>query len=144
VSFVFFVFFVVRSVLAADKPRCYWAFADATARSLTAPGTYGPFSLQNLELFERRDDQIAWVDRHREAYTLASAQVEIPCPPFDGDCDGDLDLGDIAAFQWCFSPGVPAEAECQRLDQSGDEGVDLSDFAGLTGALTGPMTPPVP
>jgi hypothetical protein len=111
-------------------------------RKLAVPGTYGPFSLQNLELFERRDDQIAWVDRYREAYTLATTQIEVPCPPFDGDCDGDLDLGDIAAFQRCFSPGVPPVAGCERFDRSGAEGVDLADFAALSGELTGPMPPP--
>jgi hypothetical protein len=100
-------------------------------RNLPVPGTYGPFSLQNLELFERRDDQIAWVDRYREPYTLATARIEVPCPPFDGDCDGDRDLRDVAAFQRCFSPGVPPAAECARFDPSGAVGVDLSDFAGL-------------
>jgi len=113
-------------------------------RKLTVPGTYGPFSLQNLELFERRDDRIAWVDRYREAYALTTARIEVPCPPFDGDCDGDRDLRDFAAFQRCFSPGVPAGAECARFDRSGDEGVDLADWAGLRAELTGPMPPPVP
>jgi len=62
--------------------------------------------------------------------------------PFDGDCDGDRDLFDFAAFQRCFSPGVPMEAECERYDQSGAEGVDLADWAGLSAELTGPMPPP--
>ncbi|MEK7711290.1 MAG: hypothetical protein AAB341_05280, partial [Planctomycetota bacterium] len=75
--------------------------------------------------------------------SLTTTEIEVPCPPFDGDCDGDRDLRDIAAFQRCFSPGLPAAAECARFDQSGDEGVDLLDFAGLSGELTGPM-PPVP
>jgi hypothetical protein len=67
---------------------------------------------------------------------------EFANPPFDCDCDGDRDLRDIAAFQLCFSPGLPAEAECARFDQAGDEGVDLADWAGLGGELTGPMPPP--
>ena len=67
---------------------------------------------------------------------------ELANPPFDGDCDGDLDLVDVAAFQRCFSPGVPPEPECARFDQSGAEGVDLADWAGLRGALTGPIPPP--
>jgi len=120
-------------------------------RKLAVPGTYGPFSLQNLELFERRDDHIASVDRYREAYTLATAQIEVPCPPFDapdwgfdGDCDGDRDLRDVAAFQRCFSPGLPVKAGCERFNRSGVEGVDRADFAGLRDALTGPMPPPVP
>lgn len=111
-------------------------------RKLTVPGTYGPFSLQNLELFERRDDRIAWVDRYREAYALATARIEVPCPAFDGDCDGDRDLRDIAAFQRCFAPSVPPVGGCARFDPSGAEGVDLADFASLSGELTGPIQPP--
>jgi len=77
-------------------------------------------------------------------YSFLGDTWELTNSPFDGDCDGDLDLGDIAAFLRCFSPGVPPEPECARFDQSGDEGVDLADFAGLRGALTGPIPPPVP
>lgn len=62
----------------------------------------------------------------------------------DGDCDGDLDLGDVAAFLRCFSPSEPTKVGCERFDTSGDEGVDLADFAGLADELTGPMLPLAP
>ena len=98
-------------------------------RKLTVPGTYGPFSLQNLELFERRDDQIAWVDRYREAYTLATARIEVPCPPFDGDCDGDRDLADFAVMQRCFG-AAPLPDGCRSFDANGDNAVDMIDYSG--------------
>jgi hypothetical protein len=109
-------------------------------RKLAVPGTYGPFSLQNLELFERRDDQIAWVDRYREAYALATAQIEIPCPPFDGDCDGDVDLIDLAGFQRCFTgPGPATVAPCCRMFDSDPDGdVDGGDFVAFNRAFAGP------
>ncbi len=44
---------------------------------LPGPGTHGPFSLRNLELFGQRSDAIAWVDRYREEYTLITKQVVI-------------------------------------------------------------------
>jgi hypothetical protein len=109
-------------------------------RKLAVPGTYGPFSLQNLELFERRDDQIAWVDRYREAYALATARIEIPCPPFDGDCDGDVDLIDVAGFQRCFTgPGPATVAPCCRMfDVPPDGDVDADDWAGFLVRFQGP------
>jgi hypothetical protein len=67
---------------------------------------------------------------------------EFADPTFDGDCDGDLDLRDIATFQRCFSPSVPPDAECVRFDPSGEEGVDLADFAALRAELTGPIPTP--
>jgi len=117
-------------------------------RKLAVPGTYGPFSLQNLELFERRDDQIAWVDRYREAYTLATAQIEVPCPPFDGDCDGDRDLRDFAGFQRCFGL-TPIPNECRGFDVDGVEGVGLEDCRAMSEILGdadrgGPKVVPTP
>lgn len=76
-------------------------------------------------------------DANRDTWELVNR-------PFDGDCDGDRDLGDVAVFQRCFSPGVPAEVECARFDRAGNEGVDLSDFKSLRGELTGPIAPPAP
>ncbi len=74
--------------------------------------------------------------------TWEFANCAVPFAPFDGDCDGDRDLRDIAAFQQCFSPGVPAEPDCQTFDSAGDEGADLSDRAIMRGELAGPMPPP--
>lgn len=63
---------------------------------------------------------------------------EPPCLPSDGDCDGDLDLGDLGSFLQCFAPGVPATPACEHFDRAGDEGVDLTDFALLADELSGP------
>ncbi len=60
--------------------------------------------------------------------------------PADDDGDWDLDLGDFAAFQRCFtgedvSPGIP---NCLVFDNDGDGDIDLGDATVLTAGMTGP------
>ena len=58
----------------------------------------------------------------------------------DYDEDGDVDLGDFAAFQVCFtgSDKGPASSGCEVFFVDADADVDEDDFVGFRGALTGP------
>jgi subtilisin family serine protease len=59
--------------------------------------------------------------------------------PGDLDSDGDVDLGDFAAFAACMAgPGVAVGPECARCDFSGDHDVDLSDAALFTNLFAAP------
>jgi hypothetical protein len=62
-----------------------------------------------------------------------------PYPYRDLDADGDVDLHDVAGFQACFAPdGEPLPPGCGAADFEGNDLVDLTDFAYLYTALTGP------
>lgn len=57
----------------------------------------------------------------------------------DYDCDSHVDLGDVGAFQACFSgDGVAALLGCLPFDCDGDSDVDVTDYAALVGCLAGP------
>ncbi len=61
------------------------------------------------------------------------------CTFGDRDGDGDVDLGDVGAFQRCFAGrGGEVEAACMPFDVDGCGSIDLDDFAALMVALTGP------
>ncbi len=55
----------------------------------------------------------------------------------DPDGDGDADLRDVGAFQTCFGQSPPTGA-CWALDTNQDDLIDLTDYATLQSALTGP------
>ena len=65
------------------------------------------------------------------------------CPGSDFDEDGDVDLGDFAVLQSCFSgdDGPPTSAcpvgVCSDLNGDGD--VDLGDYAIFNEGYTGPQ-----
>ncbi|UCE60968.1 MAG: hypothetical protein JSU63_04295, partial [Phycisphaerales bacterium] len=52
--------------------------------------------------------------------------------------DGDMDLGDFAAFQSCFG-GHPVDARCLTFDVDEDGDVDHADMAAWQEGMTGPM-----
>jgi len=54
----------------------------------------------------------------------------------DFDVDGDVDLEDAAAFQWCY--GQTAAPFCNAGNLAGDEYIDMSDYAAFEALLTGP------
>jgi len=62
------------------------------------------------------------------------------CNPYgtgDFGPDGDVDLGDFAAFQACFAQ--PGFGSCAPGNMTGlDEMIDLADFAEFEAAMTGP------
>ena len=49
----------------------------------------------------------------------------------DGDCDRDVDMADVAAFQCCYtgSDGPVYDQTCEGLDFDYDGDVDLEDLA---------------
>ncbi|MCP4589928.1 MAG: hypothetical protein GY842_04230 [bacterium] len=57
----------------------------------------------------------------------------------DADEDGDLDLVDFAAFQVCFDEAVADAPECGCADMDGDDTITLTDYAGLSDMLYGPL-----
>jgi len=69
-----------------------------------------------------------------------SASLATPwCSSYgDGDFepDDDVDLADLAAFQRCF--GQEGIDECAPGNMTGDEMIDLEDFAEFYASLTGP------
>ncbi len=60
----------------------------------------------------------------------------------DGDCDGDVDLGDLNEFVQCLGgpdPGVPPSQGCLEVfDADSNGAVDLCDFGGFQWQFTGP------
>ena len=56
----------------------------------------------------------------------------------DFDRDLDVDLGDFAAFQSCFTGNEPLDVSpcCRIFDFEPDGEVDLDDYAALEPALT--------
>ncbi|MCP4251271.1 MAG: hypothetical protein GY778_29900 [bacterium] len=70
----------------------------------------------------------------------AEIQFSVACALGDTDCDLDVDLGDFASFQRCYTGdgGGPVTGECQMLDFDDDEDVDLDDLADFDAALAGP------
>ncbi len=60
--------------------------------------------------------------------------------PGDIDIDGDVDLGDVAWFQGCYTGTNrgPVVCKCKRADLDEDDDVDLDDFRLLAVELTGP------
>ncbi len=70
-------------------------------------------------------------DDYAGGYDAGSAYVfDLNCrPPGDFDGDRDVDLGDYAAFQACFSgDGVPHAPGCEVFDSEPDGDVDLDDY----------------
>ncbi len=69
----------------------------------------------------------------------------LPCnrPTADQDADGDVDLADFAAFQFCAAAGTPTGA-CLCLDRNGDGAIDESDAAAFANCFAGPATPADP
>ncbi len=63
--------------------------------------------------------------------------------PGDFDRDGDVDLSDFSAFQYCFGgPNrPPAGPNCNVADFDADEDVDLADFAVFQNCFNGPNRP---
>ncbi|MCP4249470.1 MAG: hypothetical protein GY778_20705 [bacterium] len=55
----------------------------------------------------------------------------------DGEPDGDIDLGDFAAYQICLTE-VAISDPCRRFDLTADEQVTADDFAAFAPLLTGP------
>jgi len=124
-------------------------------RSITKPGIYGPFKLENLRLLEQRADRLIWLDTYRDAYTTQTLLVVPVGADFDGDGDVDANLpglDDLDIFLECmtspenrYEPGVPP-AGCTLLpDPSGtlpcdfdkDYDVDQDDFGVFQRCLSG-------
>jgi hypothetical protein len=57
----------------------------------------------------------------------------------DYECDDDVDLGDLAAWEVCMTgpDNRPYVDGCEAFDFEYDRDVDLHDFAGLQAAFTG-------
>ncbi|HUU83415.1 MAG TPA: hypothetical protein VM243_07925 [Phycisphaerae bacterium] len=65
----------------------------------------------------------------------------VAAPPLagDGDCDGDVDLADVALLQRCITGGGRMADGCAGCDVDGDQQVELDDFTELEAAMTGPL-----
>ncbi|MHC4088921.1 MAG: right-handed parallel beta-helix repeat-containing protein [Planctomycetota bacterium] len=65
----------------------------------------------------------------------------LPLVMGDYDHDQDVDLGDFAGFQNCFTGERPADVSpcCRIFDFEPDADVDLVDLSGFQEALTGPL-----
>jgi len=66
--------------------------------------------------------------------------IDDTCVPYgtgDFDSDGDVDLDDTAAFVICF--GQSAHGGCEPGNTTGDEMIDLDDFALFAAAMDGPQ-----
>jgi hypothetical protein len=60
--------------------------------------------------------------------------------PGDADYDADIDLGDFAGFQNCFTGEGAGQLSpnCERFDAGCDQDVDLDDFNVWVAEITGP------
>jgi hypothetical protein len=76
----------------------------------------------------------------------AVADVDPTAAAPDFDCDADVDLDDITAFEACrTAPGVTSTAAgCERMDIDYDGDVDQMDFAVLQRCISGPDFPADP
>jgi len=63
------------------------------------------------------------------------------CEWDDLDSDGDVDLGDFARFQTCFtgSGGTFVDPACCLFDLEPDGDIDLDDYAEFRSRFTGPQ-----
>ncbi len=60
----------------------------------------------------------------------------------DIDQDGDLDMDDFGAFQFCMNAVFPsAQKECGPANMDGDANVDADDFAAYVNCLSGAGLP---
>ncbi len=61
-------------------------------------------------------------------------------PSSDLDGDYDVDLGDFALFQLCFTgpDNGPVPAGCECVDVDGDDDIDLDDYEAFIQIMTGP------
>jgi len=70
------------------------------------------------------------------------------CPPMipgDYDHDGDVDVSDLADFEWCASgPAIPYTGDCSKADFDNDNDVDVSDFGVFQRCLSGEDNPAHP
>ncbi|MFH0980394.1 MAG: hypothetical protein V2A79_02515 [Planctomycetota bacterium] len=72
--------------------------------------------------------------------------VQISSGMFDADADGDVDLGDLVAFENCLGgpeasvPG-PCTPDLPLMDWDQDDDVDLADVARFQGSFTGNLAP---
>ncbi|MGB9625562.1 MAG: dockerin type I domain-containing protein, partial [Phycisphaerae bacterium] len=75
--------------------------------------------------------------------TYDYAVTAVLLAPGDFDRDGDVDLGDFSAFQYCFGgPNrPPAGPNCNLADFDADGDVDLADFAVFQNCFNGPNRP---
>ncbi len=71
--------------------------------------------------------------------TVSYAVALLPAPPFDIDCDLDVDLAEVAAFAGCLSgpEASPPASTCASFDSDADQDVDLRDVHALQNAFTG-------
>jgi hypothetical protein len=76
------------------------------------------------------------------AATLADAFNLRRCndPRYDGDGDGDVDMGDFAEFQRCLTTGSggPADPICRCMNADGNTEINLPDLNGLLNCASGP------
>ncbi len=126
----------VDTILAADtlhsgNPPTY----DETyyAGMWTATGTFTQGLLQEASEAVASAWYTAWIN-------AGSPQPIYPPGNGDFDLDGDVDLGDLAGLQTCFTPAGqgPVAAGCAALDANADTDVDLTDWATVGTLLTGP------
>lgn len=63
------------------------------------------------------------------------------CEPGDSDCDGDVDLANVGAFQLCFADnnGERLGSGCEVFDFDFDCDVDLDDLDAFLPWLAGPL-----
>ena len=74
---------------------------------------------------------------------VATNMAFMPYPLGDYDRDDDVDLGDFAGFESCFTgPGASGllPHDCRCMDFNEDNDVDLQDFIAFQTAYTGPGT----
>ncbi|MCK4659406.1 MAG: hypothetical protein KAV82_07780 [Phycisphaerae bacterium] len=72
-------------------------------------------------------------------FTHCDVDTCVACVTGDANADGDVDLGDFAAFQICFDAAYAYPCDCVDIDNDSD--VDLDDYLLFEGRLTGPSGP---
>lgn len=141
-----------------NDDNVFFARSRDNAVTWSSPGVLNSFALDPLDTEHDWNPLVAYAGHGRwicvwyskfdlggtlgTDWDLLISTACTPTAPGDHDCDGDVDLGDVAAFQRCYAAAAPYAAPCGRFDDDENGSVDFGDFAALAGALGGPGAPP--
>ena len=93
-------------------------------------------------------ENVGWINLDDAVTYVAYVPTACPTPFADTDGDNDVDQGDFAKFQICFSgTALPARDGCECFDRGeagfphGDSDVDAGDLARFIACANGPAIP---